>query len=222
MTFKLITLGILISFAILYFVKGIKNWCKDIVFASKKSSEQRNLIINSPPGTAFYLDLSNFALNPLQPIDNTNYENVLADLARVLATELGLMVGGELYLQKCLFEFMAKNNEVTFIDFIKWMANRKEYSLDYRGYRDRLVVRLEAMKYEIGGIFNCYSGISDSCFVEENLVIEVPTSTPIMMSLVSALILSRMLRFKANNPQYIEQKNLIVLEDIQESLRYEF
>ncbi len=192
-----------------------------IVFASKKGCEQRNLIVNNPPGTAFYLDKEMLALNPFSPITNVDANIGLADLARVLAVELGLMAGGQLYLQKCLFEFLKKYKDENLIAFVEWISNKKESSMDYRGYKDRLVVRLESIMYEIGHIFDCYTGIPDSAFVEENIVLELPCSSSFIMSVVSGIILSRMFRFKAANPEFMRYKNLIVLEDILGSLRYE-
>ena len=192
-----------------------------IVFASKKGCEQRNLIVNNPPGTALYLDKETLAVEPLSPIRNVDHKITIADLARVVAIELGLMAGGQLYLQNRLFEFLSKNKDENFNAFVKWLSAKKEFSLDYKGYRDRLVIRLESIMYEIGDIFDCYTGIPDSAFIEENLILELPSSSSFIMSVVSGIILSRMFRFKAANPEFMRYKNLIVLEDIQGSLRYE-
>jgi len=70
-----------------------------IVFASKKNCEQRNLIVNNKSGTAYFLDIKTLALNPFSPIRNVEDNLMIADCSRVLATELGLRAGGQLYLQ---------------------------------------------------------------------------------------------------------------------------
>lgn len=189
-----------------------------IIFASKKGCEQRNNIINNAAGSAFFLDKKNLALNCFSPIPRVDYNLVVADLARVISSELGLMVGGQLYLQKNLIDFLSKYRDGNLLDFTEWLAAKKESSFDYRGYRDRLVVRLESVLYEIGEIFKCHKGIEDRTFVTENLVIEIPCSSSFIMSLVSGIILGRMFRFKAENSEYLRYKNLIVLEDAQASV----
>jgi hypothetical protein len=192
-----------------------------MLFASKRGGEHRNLIINNPPGTAFFLDKNILALNPLSPIANTDHNLVLADFARTGATELGLMVGGQLYKQNRLCEYVAKNKDGNLIGFVNWLANKSESSLDLRGYKDRLTIRLQTILYELKSIFNCYTGIDDHIFVEHNLVIELLCSSSFIMSFVSGIILARMFRFKASNPEFMRYKNLIVLEDIQGGLRHD-
>lgn len=191
-----------------------------MLFASKRGGEHRNLIINNSSGTAFFIDKSILALNPLSPITNTDHNLVLADFARTGATELGLMVGGQLFNQNRLCEYVDKNKDGNLIGFIDWLANKSESSLDFRGYKDRLTIRLQTILYELKSIFDCYTGIDDRIFVEQNLVIELPCSSSFIMSFVSGIILARMFRFKASNPEFMRYKNLIVLEDIQGGLRY--
>ena len=164
------------------------------------------------------MDKKNLALNCFSPIPRVDHNLVLADLARVISTELGLMAGGQLYLQKNLIDFLSKYRDGNLLDFTEWLAAKKESSFDYRGYRDRLVIRLESVLYEIGEIFKCHKGIEDRTFVTENLVIEIPCSSSFIMSLVSGIILGRMFRFKAENSEYLRYKNLIVLEDAQASV----
>jgi hypothetical protein len=72
---------------------------------------------------------------------------------------------------------------------------------------------------EAKNIFDCYKGIDDKHFIENNLVIELPFSSSFMMSVVSGLILSRMFRYKSANSESIDYKNLIILEDIQGAMR---
>jgi hypothetical protein len=131
------------------------------------------------------------------------------------------MVGAQVYFDKNLFGFLSQNPNGNLVQFIKWLSNKKEYSLDYRGYKDRIVIRFESVFNEIGQIFNCQSGIHDRTFVQENLVIELPCSSSFIMSLVSGIILTRMFRFKANNQDYLRFKNFVILEDIQGSLNRE-
>jgi len=192
-----------------------------MVFASKRGCEQRNLIVNNHPGTGFFLDISILALNPLSPIANTDPNLVIADFARTGATELGLMAAGQLYKQNTLCQYIAGHTDVNLIGYVIWLANKSESTLDMRGYRDRLIVRLQTILYELRSIFDCYTGIDDRFFVEHNLVIELPCSSSFIMSFVSGIILSRMFRFKAANPDFMRYKNLIVLEDIQGGLRYD-
>lgn len=189
-----------------------------LVFASKKNCEQRNLIVNNEPGTAYFLNAKTLALNPLFPIKNVDYKLVISDCSRFLATELGLMRGGQLYLQTRLTEYLSMNAVNDLKSFTDWISRRKETGLDYKGYRDRLIIRLRSVLDEIGDIF-CIKGIDDYFFISENVIIELPCSSSFIMSVVSALILSRMFRFKAANPDSLEYKNIIVLEDIQEGLR---
>ncbi|OVE79134.1 hypothetical protein BVY01_03425 [bacterium I07] len=190
-----------------------------LVFASKIRCEQRNLIVNNQPGTAYYLDKTSLAIHPFTHIQNVEPKIVYSDLARVTATETGLMAGGQLYLQKNIFDYTSKNPDANFIEFVQWLSRKKESSYDYKGYRDRLVIRLESILLEIEEIFNCYRGIEDHVYVEENLVVEIPCSSSFIMSLVSGIVLLRMFRFKAANPEYLRYKNIIVLEDIQLGLR---
>jgi hypothetical protein len=190
-----------------------------IVFASKENCEQRQLILNNIPGSALFWDKNNAAINLFSPIKNVEYNVTIADAAKIVATETGLGVGGQTYLQKCMTEFLSINKHGNLIGFTNWLSNRKEYSYDFKGYRDRAVVRLESIVQELKNVFDCQTGIPDHCFVEENHIIELPCSSAFMMSFVSGTILSRMFRLKAANPEFQNYKNLIVLEDIVESLR---
>lgn len=189
-----------------------------LVFASKKNCEQRNLIINNEPGTAYFLDAETLALNPFYPIQNVNDNLVISDCARLLATELGLMRGGQLYLQTRLKEYLSMQVNKDLKSFTNWISRQRETSFDYKGYRDRMVIRLRSVLDEIENIF-CIRGIDDSFFIIENVIIELPCSSSFIMSVVSAIILLRMFRFKAANPDSLQYKNIIVLEDIQGGLR---
>jgi len=186
-----------------------------IVFASKKGCEQRSLVMNTEPGACLFLDNANLAINPLSSIKNINDEITIADASRVISNELGLLVGGQLYLQKNLNQFYSANPEENFLSFIDWISKKKETSYDLKGYNDRLVVRLQSLKFEAKKIFDCYKGIDDEQFITNNLIIELPFSSSFMMSVVSGLILSRMFRYKSANPDLVRYKNIIVMEDIQ-------
>jgi len=186
-----------------------------IVFASKKGCEQRSLVLNTEPGSCLFLDKENLAINPLSSIKNINDEITIADASRVISNELGLLVGGQLYLQENLNQFYSTNPEENFLSFIDWISKKKETSYDLKGYNDRLVVRLKSLKFEAKRIFDCYKGIDDEHFITNNLIIELPFSSSFMMSVVSGLILSRMFRYKSANPDLIRYKNIIVMEDIQ-------
>jgi hypothetical protein len=196
-----------------------------MIFASKQNCDQRNLILNNKINTVYYLDKELLALNCLSPIKNVDSNLIIADTARVIAGELGLLTGGRFWLQACLNEYTEshKHGHGNLIDFTKWIeinkANLK--SPDFRGYRDRLLVRLKSsILNEIGDIFDYHEGIADKVFCEENLVIEIPFSSSFLMALVSGIIFSRMFRFKQYNPEYIKLQNIIEIEDIQDALRY--
>ena len=186
-----------------------------IIFALKKPCEQRSLIINNNPGACLFLEKNTLALNPLSSVQNVDDETVQADAARVISNELGLMVGGQLYLQDKISEFKETFKEENLISFIKWISKKKETSFDLKGYHDRLVIRLRSLMFEVGNIFGCYKGIDDKHFVENNLIIELPSSSSFITSVVAGLILGRMFRYKAANQESLYYKNIIVLEDIQ-------
>lgn len=191
-----------------------------IIFASKKPCEQRSLIMNNNPGTCFFLDKNSLFINPLSSIQNAGDEIVQADAARIISNELGLMIGGQLYLQDRISEFVEKYKGENFITFVEWISKKKETSFDLKGYRDRLVIRLKSLMFEVETIFDCYNGIDDKHFVENNLVIELPCSSAFIMSVIAGLVLGRMFRYKAANPESLEFKNIIVLEDIQGAMSH--
>ena len=190
-----------------------------IVFASKLGCEQRNLIINNPVGTAYYLDKTILTINPLSPIANVDFNMVISDFCRTVSTELGTQPGSQLYLQQCIFEFISNNKDGNFIEFIEWLAKKKEYSYDFKGYRDRLLIRLTSILFEIKSLFDCYRGIPDNIFIEENLVIEIPGSSAFVFSLIVGTILMRVFRFKAANREYLKYKGIYIFEDVQGGLR---
>lgn len=190
-----------------------------IVFASKKGCEQRNLIRNNNAGSCLFLDKNTLALNPLNSINNVDDDITLADTARIISNELGLMVGGQLYLQDNLGEFLLSNHGESFLSFINWISKKKEKTYDLKGYHDRLVIRLNSLRLEAKNIFDCYKGIDDKHFITNNLVIELPFSSSFIMSVISGLILSRMFRYKSVNSNMMNYKNIIVLEDIQGAMR---
>lgn len=72
--------------------------------------------------------------------------------------------------------------------------------------------------YEVKDIFNCYKGINDEIFIKENLVIEIPCSSSLIMSFIQGLILSKIFKLKSANPELLKYKNLIIFEDIQSGL----
>lgn len=190
-----------------------------IVFASKKSCEQRNLIVNNPPGACIFLDKNTLALNPIASIKGIEDEITISDTARIISNELGLMAGGQLYLQDNFHKFLLSNKGDSFLSFIKWISQRTEKSFDLKGYHDRLVVRLNSLMFEAKSIFDCFIGIDEKHLITNNLVIELPFSSTFMMSVVSGLILSRIFRYKSVHSEFLQYKNLIVLEDIQGAMR---
>jgi len=189
-----------------------------ICIATKIFCEQRAVIKNNKPGTGFFLNKDSLAINPFTPIRNFEYNQTIADLSRVIAVESGLQAGGQMYLYRKLNEFIRKNPHSNLVEFVEWLAVQKEKNLDEKGYHSRLLNRLHAVMLEIGKIFSCYRGINDDSFVKENLVIEICASSSFIISLVAGIILIRMFRLKACNPELLEYKNFIVIEDVQAGL----
>ena len=196
-----------------------KTCLRYIVFASKRGCEQRNLIVNNKPGTSFYLDKNTLAINPFSLIPNASQEVVIAEASRILSNEMGLLVGGQLYLQDKMFQFINQYKQSTFQNFVEWLSRKKEYSYDLKGYHDRLIIRLKSLLFETGNVFNCYYGIEDRQFVENNIIIELPCSSTFIMSAIAGLILGRMYRYKSANQESLQYKNLIILEDIQGAMQ---
>lgn len=142
-------------------------------------------------------------------------ETVIADTARIISNELGLMVGGQLYLHDKINEFKTMSPDDNFISFVNWLSKKKETTFDLKGYHNRLIIRLKSLLSEVGSIFDYEGGIDDKYFVENNLIIELPCSSSFMMSVIAGLVLGRMFRYKAVHKNSLQYKNIIVLEDIQ-------
>ena len=129
---------------------------------------------------------------------------MLADAARVLAIECGLMAGSQLYILINMFDFLSKDKNENLIGFIKWLSEKNEHSLDKKGYQARSLNRLQPIMLEIGNIFDFHTGISDEVWITENIIIELPTSSSSITAMVSGLILARMFRYKSVNREYMK------------------
>ena len=114
-----------------------------IVFAPKLGCAHRNLVINNAAGKAFFLNHKSLKINPFSPIRGVEHNRVISDFARVTATQFGLFVGGQLYLQDCLNSFISQRKDANLIDFVNYVSNITEKSFDYKGYRDCLLIRLK-------------------------------------------------------------------------------
>lgn len=188
-----------------------------IVIASKYMCEQRSLLVNAPADSIYFLDKSNFALNPLNEFRNYNRNSVIPDTARCLATELGIYEAGQLYLQSNLIQFVEKFSDGNLVEFVDWLSQKKEKSRDYVGYKDRLLVRLIPIMNEIGDIFDYEIGLNDE-LITNNLVIELPCSSTFISSSVAALIMMRMYRIKSMNIEFQKYQNILVFEDIYDAI----
>jgi hypothetical protein len=170
-----------------------------IVIAPKKYDDHRNLVINNVPGSVLFLDMENLAIRPFDPIKNVKYELVIANLCRVVASSVGQFAAGQLYLQKCMFEFLGKYPTESFLKFIDWLSERQERSPVKRNYLDSLQVKLVSVMLEINKVFDVYRGIDDKVWIAENLVVEIHTSSSFVQSLISGILLNRLFLLKTAN-----------------------